>query len=222
MSEPCAPCAIVERPRASRAARPTTASIVALLIGGTMAMPAPAGAAAQPTGTISCSIAGPASVQDPKHAIFFRPAISSTARGVRLVAVNGSSACDDSGVTGDALPITTVALKFSGKLLSATCGSLTSAPEFASGHVTVRWQGLNPEGRKRTVAASRAKLASASYDAGTNALTLVMQPIASGAFVGGTITLALGFDIDAATFNANCGVYVAMPFGVANPSIVGV
>ena len=79
--------------------------------------------------------------------------------------------------------------------------------------------------RPYAVVISRANLASASYDGSSDALILVTQPIATGAFRGATATLHLGFDY-ATAFKEICdghgSAFVAMPFGDTNPSSVDV
>jgi hypothetical protein len=178
----------------------------------------------QPTGTISCSIVGPAS-SAPAKGITFRPFIDADPRSVRIGVTNLASTCDDSGVTGAKAPIVHVVARFTSKMLHGTCAELTTAPVFDGGHVRLKWQGVNPAGHTFTVASSRATLANASYDGSSDALILVTQPIATGAFRGATATLHLGFDY-ATAFKEICdghgSAFAAMPFGETNPSSVDV
>jgi hypothetical protein len=195
-----------------------------IAIGVLMGLPLTAAAAGpQPTGTISCSIVAPAS-SAPNKGVTFRPFIDADPRVIRIGAVNLDSSCDDSGVTGATTPIVHVAVRFNGKMRNGTCAELTTAPVFDRGQVRLKWQGVNPAGHTFTVASSRAKLGSASYDSGSGALILVTQPLI-GAFPAGTATVHLGFDF-AAEFKQICDAhgsgFVAMPFGETNPSTVQV
>jgi hypothetical protein len=141
---------------------------------------------------------------------------------VRIKATNTDSSCDDSGVTGIPTDISNVAVKFTAKLPNGTCADLTGTPQFEHGRVKVKWQRVSPSGRLSTVAVSKALLATASFDSGSNALILATQPIAKGGFVGATMTLHLGIDADAATFNETCthAQSVGLSFGQTNSSSI--
>jgi hypothetical protein len=185
----------------------------------------PALAAGTPSGTISCSIVAGADPNE-SQGIKFRPFI--TGDPLRTVGVrvkNNHSACDNSNVVGGNGPITEIAFQFVGSLPDGSCASLTSTPQFSKGLVKVRWRGLNPAGRPRTLAVSKATLASASFDGGSAALILTTQPISKGAFLGGVITAHLGFDMDVTDFNTFCSggaKFVSMPYGAINPSTLDV
>jgi hypothetical protein len=178
---------------------------------------------AQATGTISCSLVG--AHTDQGHGIAFRPFIGSDPRSVRVRATNTDSACDDSGVSGAKRPMQAVAAKFIGKMLDTTCANFTSAPQFtAKASVKVRWQYVGAYGRRHTSGASKALLASAAFDGGSNALVLTTAPISRGDFLGETMTLHLGIDTDAASFNSECvnADIVGLSFGQLNPSSIDV
>ena len=111
--------------------------------------------------------------------------------------------------------------KLTAGLDDATCSVVAGTPQLKNAKITVRWQGTNPAGRLQTVATSKARIASAFYDSGTDVFTLVTEPIYNGAFAGQTATLRLGFDSYVDAFEGGCtpeGGFLAMSYGETNPS----
>jgi hypothetical protein len=184
-----------------------------------------AGAAAPPTGTISCSVFSGTSSTRPEG-ILFSPGINSVPRTVKINARNIGSSCDNAGVVGGKAPITGVALKLTARMPDGTCANLTSAsPTFDNARVVLKWRGLNPAGHPMTVSTSHARIATASYDTNAHALDLTTTPITGSAFAGKTVTMHLGFDYFADVFESGCvnaSGFVAQGFGNVVPSSVDV
>lgn len=180
--------------------------------------PIPASAAV--TGSVMCSVESDHENYGPAG-LFFKPYLNATPRRIRLLAQNYESACDGSNVSGAKAPITNVTFKLTAGLDDATCSVVAGTPQLKNAKITVRWQGTNPAGRLQTVATSKARIASAFYDSGTDVFTLVTEPIYNGAFAGQTATLRLGFDSYVDAFEAGCspeGGFLAMSYGETNPS----
>ncbi len=198
---------------------PSTVSLaIAIAAASLSALSTVAGAAV--SGPITCSVENDDSKYGPVG-LLFKPFLNAVPRNVGLKATNGASACDDSGVTGAKGPITTVEFKLTARLSDGTCAGLTGTPQLTNAKITVRWQGTNPTGRPKTVATSKARIASASYDSGTDVFTLVTEPIYRGAFAGQTATLRLGFDSYVDGLEAGCGTeggFLGVAFGNTNPS----
>jgi len=72
------------------------------------------------------------------------------------------------------------------------CASLLDSIGIEKGVLQVKWQGLRSEGsRTISLGASKATVASASYDSDTGSFVIVTAPIAKGAFAGSTLAVAL-------------------------------
>jgi hypothetical protein len=180
----------------------------------------PVSASAAVTGSITCSVESDHENYGPAG-LFFKPYLNATPRNIGLLAQNYESACDDASVSGAKGPIVAATFKFRARLDDATCSALAGTPQLKNAKITVRWQGTNPAGRLKTIATSKARIASASYDTDTDVFTVVTAPIYNGAFAGQTATLRLGFDSYVESFEAGCspeGGLLAMSYGDTNPS----
>jgi len=161
------------------------------------AAPATVASADQPTGTISCSIASGDEHSWPYTGFEFHPGLTGIPKTQTARVTDTQSSCDNSGITGGSAPITEVSFRLTGKLREATCASFfSSASTLDKGKIKIRWVGLNPAGNRMTVATSKATVASASYDDGTDTMTIVTDPIDTGAFVDQVATLHLAFQGD--------------------------
>jgi hypothetical protein len=182
-------------------------------------------AASPPTGTIACSVFSDLNTGQAKG-IIYRPFINAVPRAVRFAATNVGSTCDNSAVSGGKAPITGVAIKLTARLSEGTCGTLTSAaPPFENARIALKWRGLNGANHYTTVATSRARIATVTYDVGTHAFDMTTEPLTGNAFVGKTLSFHLGIEEVADELEAGCGPvngYVATPFGNTNPATLEV
>jgi hypothetical protein len=197
------------------------AALAALVLSG----PRLAGAASSATGTITCSVFSDLNHGQPKG-ILYRPFINATPRSVRIVATNVGSSCDNSDVSGGKAPITGLQFKLTAHMTDGTCGALTSPnPPFENARITLKWRGLNAANHFTTVATSRARIASVSYDTGTHAFALTTEPLTGNAFVGKTLSFHLGIEEVTADLEAGCAPvngYVGTPFGNTNSATLAV
>ncbi len=203
---------------------------IGLVIGLLASAPA---AAAPPNGTISCAVFSEVAEGRPTG-LLFTPFLSGTPQSVRFTATNGDSACDNLGVTGGKVPITSATFKLTARMSEGTCAALTSsAPPFEKARLKIKWRGETPSGKAKTVGSTNAQIASAFYDPGSHTLTMTTKPLTGGSFRGRTVTLALGFDAFGdpgnhpdyvAILEAGCfdGGFVGMTFGHGNAAMLDV
>ena len=190
----------------------------------TILLPAAALGGSPPTGTIACAIVSEHSQTHPSG-LLFHPYINAVSRMITVKAKNVDSvSCDATNVTGGKFPITAVRFDLSAKFPDGNCAAFTSAPALERGQIKVRWLGPNSQDLLRTVATSKATIATATYDSGSHALILTTAPL-DGAFAGTTATLHLGFDDYIAGVEAGCsetGGLLGLAFGDPNPSSIDV
>ncbi len=157
-------------------------------------------AAADPvTGAISCVTEGE---------LFYRtpylpgPLSAPLTKPLHVRGKTESAVCDASGVSGGKFPILIVEGRLSGKLApGASCESFLGTVPL-TGHVKLRWRG-NKLGTYVTVGTSKATVASAAFDGGTESWVLVTNPIKNGAFAGSIVTMRFHM-YDAASFAESC------------------
>ena len=120
---------------------------------------APANAASpKPSGTVECGLTG---------TMTFKPGIPSAAvdaadfkirAKLKAVATN----CTNTDLVNAKYPITAAKVEMKATITEgATCADFPSPPDFTSeenGKINVRWQGLNPSGRLKTVASNNVPL----------------------------------------------------------------
>lgn len=157
----------------------TLASLVALA-------PGHAAAGTPIAGTTSCDATG---------RFEFGPYLplvpSPSGRTVRVKGKLRSSTCDGTDVTGGRAPLRIANVTLRGIMPAGTdCASLLDSVAFAKSTVTVKWQGLNDAGNFASLGASKATIASASFDSGSERFRIVTAPIAKGAFAGSTVSIA--------------------------------
>lgn len=154
-----------------------------------LAAPAPRRAVAGPpplAGTASCALQG---------RIEFRPYLplvpNASGRPVRIKGKLPAVTCDGTGVTGGRAPLAHAAVALRGVMPEGTnCARFLDSVGIAKSVVSVRWTGSAP-GHTVPLGTSKATVASASFDSGAGAFVIVTTPIAKGAFVGSTLSLAL-------------------------------
>jgi hypothetical protein len=171
-----------------------------------------------PSGTISCAVTG--------RYYFFRPYLPTVPAGpgtrairTKIIRVPGT-ACDNAGVTGGRAPISAAEVSLSGRLAAGTtCADFLTSLTFEKARIKVAWQRFRPDGHRANVATSKAVVASATYDAGSEDMVIVTQPVAKGAFAGSTLTLHLGVG-DPVAFDDQCNTldasYTGLFFGDDN------
>lgn len=190
----------------------------------TMLVPGVAIAAPPPSGTISCAIASDCSEMQPCGLLLY-PYMDEEARRITVkVKGNESLSCDATNVVGGKGPITIARLDLTAKLPDGNCVAFTSGPALERGRIKVQWRGPTSAGRVRTVATSKADIATATYDIGSHALILTTTAL-EGAFAGTTLTLHFGFDAYIDTVEAGCGNasgFLGLSFGDPNPSTLEV
>jgi hypothetical protein len=176
-----------------------------------------------PTGSLSCSVFSELSTTHPAG-ILFHPYIDAVPRLLRVKAANVGSTCDNSGVTGGRAPITGVAFKLSGRMEDATCGTFTAMPSFKNGWVKVKWRGLNAANHPTTVASSRARIVSSSYDSGSHALIVTTEPLIGAGFTNEVVVLHLGIAeaVDYIESGCNGSGLLGFAFGNSNAATLEV
>jgi len=168
----------------------------ALFVSGVLS----ADAASLPSGTLACGgvegqLVFPNGLPTVNHS---GPPRASKIKLKRAI-TNG---CDTSGVTGGRFPITAAHVSLDGRTEDGeTCGDFLGTLDLQKSKVTVKWRGFNNYARPLTIATSKATIASAVYDPGSERLVIVTNPVAKGAFAGSTVTLRVSFP---ETFEGNC------------------
>ncbi len=137
-------------------------------------------------GTASCNLQG---------RVDFRPYLplveSPSGRTVRFKGKLPSVACDGGGVTGGRAPLDGSIVTLRGVMPEGTdCSSLLDAVGIQKGVVNVKWRGVDA-GRTVLLGTSKATVAGASFDSGSNSFVIVTAPIAKGAFTGSTLSIAM-------------------------------
>jgi hypothetical protein len=171
------------------------------------------------TGTVSCTALGFMAFGSP-----YLPTMNAEPliRPLPFKTTNDSSTCDGSAVAGGKAEISTVDVRLSGKLGADTsCASFLDTVSI-TGKVKLRWRGVQPRfgfsARNVTVGTSKATIASATYDGGTDSLVLVTNPI-KGAFTNSTVTMhiLMGGATYADLCANNAFRLTGFRFGVDNP-----
>ena len=139
------------------------------------------------TGTASCGTEG--------RFIFgpYLPLVTSPHDfNIRLKGKLQSGTCDGTGVTGGRAPLRKVTVSLRGIMPQGTdCESFLDSIAFSKSAVTVKWQGINDAGRTVALGSSKSTVESASYDSGAERFVITTAPIAKGAFLGSTLSIAL-------------------------------
>lgn len=197
------------------------AALLCILVSGLVT----SAGAAPPTGTVSCTgvqgilsfSRGLAIADDPS---------SNRWTEIALDKAGATTGCDGSGVTGARLPITGALVSLKGRTIEGeTCADFLGTLILKNAKLRVTWRGVTATGRERTVASSRATIASAVYDGDAQVLVFVTQLITSGAFRGSPLTFHMSLP---SSFASNCGAppsgfdYLTLPVGFDGRSTVDV
>ncbi len=181
-----------------RSFRCCTAALLSVLVFGLVA----SSEAEPPTGTVSCTgvqgilafSRGLAVADDPS---------SDRWTGIALDKAATTTGCDGSDVMGARAPITAALVSLKGRTIEGeTCTDFLGTLVLEKPKLRVTWRGATVAGRMRTVASSRAAIASAVYDGDAQLLVFVTEPIAAGAFRGSVVTFRVSLP---SSFASNCG-----------------
>jgi hypothetical protein len=177
-------------------------------------------AASTVTGTVSCTTEGELWFRSPGLPEELAEPLT---KPLAFKANTASTSCDGSGVVGARGPVTSVDVRFIGKLAPETsCGDFLGTVALTA-KVQLHWHSHEIGGPTLNIGSSRATVASATYDSNSQFFVVTTNPI-RGAFADSTLTLR--FALDEASYADRCMNhdlrYAGWIFNGDNPLLVDV